>query len=91
MSYVPIFSFPGGNEIQAPTENVTFKWVSSLGGSILPGPVTQGTLNPADVPTRCGIATAASDGHITIEYHYAGTMLAAPVFGINSYDDSLGS
>jgi hypothetical protein len=34
---IPIRKYPGGITIEPPTENVTYKWIDSLGGGILGG------------------------------------------------------
>jgi hypothetical protein len=73
MSFLPIYSFPGGSPMPVPntSENITYKWIDSLGGGILSGPVTYGTINPNGVPAVVGIATSSPTGHVIIEYHYS--------------------
>ncbi|XWV25437.1 hypothetical protein QJ856_gp0325 [Tupanvirus deep ocean] len=65
-SQIPIHLYPGGMQIAAPTENVTYKWIDSLGGAVLPGPLKYGSINPDGDPAKVGIATVSHDGHTTI-------------------------
>jgi hypothetical protein len=68
---IPIYKYPGGYQIEPPTENVTYKWIDDLGGGILPGPLDKGTLRPDGEKTNNGICTIMPDGKQIIEYHYA--------------------
>lgn len=67
---VPIFGYPNGSPIQIdPTdEGIIHKWVEPLGGEILPGPVTRGTIRPDGREAHGGVMTINSKGIRTIEY-----------------------
>lgn len=68
---VPIYIYPGGSPIQIdPTdETIIHKWVEPLGGAILPGPVTWGTIAPDGRKAHGGAMTIDSKGIRTVEYH----------------------
>jgi hypothetical protein len=70
MAQIPVHVYPSGRQIQIPMENVTFKWIDPLGGGILPGPITYGTIKPNGKVAHHGIATIATDGHVMIEYYF---------------------
>lgn len=62
--------YPGGIPIPPPTgSNVTYKWIDSLGGGKLSGPIKVGTLRPDGSPAHGGVATYDADGNVKIEYH----------------------
>ena len=65
---LPVYVYPGGNQIPVPTENTTYKWIDSLGGAILPGPLYFGAKRPDGIPGHGGVATT-NNGHTVIEYH----------------------
>lgn len=66
---IPIFKYPGGGQVPAPTENVIYKWIDPLGGGILPGPITWGTVRPDGDLAHGGALTIAPDGTRIVEYH----------------------
>ena len=67
---IPIFKYPGGDQVPPPTENVTYKWIDSLGGGKLSGPIEWGTLRPDGKPAHGGNLTIAPDGRQIVEYHF---------------------
>lgn len=68
-NYVPVYLYPGGNQITIPNENnVVYKWIDSLGGEVLPGPISHGTLRPDGNIAHGGVATE-NNGTLYIEYH----------------------
>ncbi|XWV25366.1 hypothetical protein QJ856_gp0402 [Tupanvirus deep ocean] len=46
------------------------KWINSLGGGILNGPLEYGALRPDGTPASCGNATIDKNGQMVVEYHY---------------------
>ncbi|XWV25394.1 hypothetical protein QJ856_gp0370 [Tupanvirus deep ocean] len=72
MSRLPVFAAPGLMPFQFPVndDNITYKWIDDLGGSILPKPLVYGDLRPDGKPAKVGIATVGGNGHTTVEYHY---------------------
>jgi hypothetical protein len=66
---LPIYNYPGGTIVDPPTSNTTFKWVDSLGGGILSGPIVVGTLRPDGKTSSCGVMTTNDDGSVIVEYH----------------------
>ncbi|XWV26667.1 hypothetical protein QJ857_gp0393 [Tupanvirus soda lake] len=71
MSYLPVFLYPGGHQIPLPeNQNVVYKWINSLGGAALNGPLEHGTLRPDGIKASCGNATIDKNGQMVVEYHY---------------------
>jgi hypothetical protein len=72
MSYLPIYVFPSGNIINISDlgDNVTYKWIDSLGGDFLEGPLIKGDFRPDGKKANNGIATKSLNGQIIIEYHH---------------------
>lgn len=67
---IPIYYYPGGQLIDPPTENVTYKWMDHLGGGVLPGPIRFGTRRPDGKLAHNAIATKKK-GRTTVEYYRA--------------------
>ncbi|XWV25365.1 hypothetical protein QJ856_gp0404 [Tupanvirus deep ocean] len=62
---IPVHKYPGGDQIQIPTENVTFKWIEPLGGGTLSGPIDYGTSFKsalADLERSSPLGTIRPDG-----------------------------
>ncbi|AVL93373.1 hypothetical protein mvi_13 [Megavirus vitis] len=79
MSYLPIYLCPGSYPVDLPnnTNDIKFKWIDSLGGGSLTGPIKFGTLRPDGKKANCGVMTKSSDNYgeikTTVEYHYVGS------------------
>ncbi len=71
MPYLPVNLVPSGNPfpLPSPEDDVVYKWVNSLGGAELPGPLERGDLRPDGEPAVVGIATIGDNNVVTIEYH----------------------
>ncbi|AGF84826.1 hypothetical protein QJ854_gp956 [Moumouvirus goulette] len=76
MSYLPIYVCPGSYPVNLPNnrDDIDFKWIDSLGGGSLPGPIKFGDTRPDGKKAKCGIMTTSigDDGEkkTLVEYHY---------------------
>jgi hypothetical protein len=70
MTQIPVHIYPGGDIINIPDSDVEFKWIDTLGGQTLPGPLEMGAIRPDGKLAHHGIATVSTCGKMTIEYYH---------------------
>lgn len=68
----PIYRYPGGDSVSTEDlpEDTEFKWIDSLGGGKLDGPIPFGTVRPDGKQSHGGVYTKIK-GKSRVEYHYA--------------------
>lgn len=65
---IPIFEYPGGNQVSNLPLNTQYKWIDPLGGGSLSGPLPFGALRPDGIPAHGGVLTY-NNTIPTVEYH----------------------